>query len=406
MTLDTPFAPPASTPPLRRLASALLTRMMARLALGHITVQLPDGCRLTREAATPGPQAVLVLHNWRALRRLALGGDIAFAEAYADGDWSSPDLPALLELAARNIGGLDGPMAGTPLARVVNRLVHRRRPNSRGGSRRNIMAHYDLGNHFYARWLDEGMVYSSALYTDGAQTLETAQAAKLERIVALLGLSGKERVLEIGCGWGGLAERIARQGCHVTGLTLSPAQLSVAQDRLIDADLGNRADLRLQDYRDVGGTYDRVVSIEMLEAVGERYWPVYFQTLRQRLASDGVAVLQVITIDDARFHRYRREVDFIQRHVFPGGMLPSPARLAQEAAAAGLHLETALTFGDSYARTLAEWRVRFHAAWSDIQAQGFPPRFRRLWDYYLAYCEAGFRAGLIDVGLYRLRPVS
>jgi cyclopropane-fatty-acyl-phospholipid synthase len=393
-------------PPLRRLALALLTRMMARLAVGRVTVRLPDGTELSRQAAGTGPEATLVLHRWRALRRLALGGDVAFAEAYADGDWSSPDLAALLDLVARNMARLDGAMAGTPLARILNRLVHRARPNTRDGSRRNILAHYDLGNDFYARWLDQGMAYSSALYTTADQTLEAAQTAKLDRIVELLGLSGAERVLEIGCGWGGLAERIAAQGCHITGLTLSPAQLAAAQDRLIDADLGSRADLRLQDYRDVTGTYDRIVSVEMLEAVGERYWPLYFRTLRQRLSGQGLAVLQVITIDDTRFDHYRREVDFIQRHVFPGGMLPSPRRLAEEAVAAGLRLEVVETFGDSYARTLAEWRRRFLAQEPIIEAQGFPPRFRRLWDYYLAYCEAGFRAGLIDVGLYRLRPVA
>ncbi|WP_049974716.1 cyclopropane-fatty-acyl-phospholipid synthase family protein [Azospirillum sp. B4] len=404
MSLDTPLDRQDSPQILRRLAAPVLTRAMARLTIGQVTVELPDGTSQTHVALTDGPHGVLILRRWRALWRLVTGGDIAFAEAYADGDWSSPDLPALLELAARNIAGLDAALGGTLPARALNWIKHRRRANTRTGSRRNIMAHYDLGNDFYALWLDPGMAYSSALYEDAGQTLEAAQDAKLDRILRLMDLSGQEKVLEIGCGWGGLAEKVARRGCHITGLTLSPAQLAAAQDRLIEADLGSRADLRLQDYRDVTGTYDRIVSIEMLEAVGERYWPLYFRTLRQRLAPDGIAVLQVITIDDARFDRYRREVDFIQRHVFPGGMLPSPGRLAKEAAAAGLSLETALTFGDSYARTLEEWRRRFHAAWPAIQAQGFPVRFQRLWDYYLAYCEAGFRAGVIDVGLYRLRP--
>jgi cyclopropane-fatty-acyl-phospholipid synthase len=334
-----------------------------------------------------------------------LHGDVAFGEAFMDGDWSSPDVAALLDLAARNTAPLAAAIDGTPLARLANRVLHRMRANTRAGSRRNIQRHYDLGNAFYARWLDAGMSYSSALYTRPHMPLELAQDAKLDRIMALLGPMPGDSVLEIGCGWGGLAERLARHGCNVTGLTLSPAQLSYARQRLAAGGLAARADLRLEDYRDSSGSFDRVVSIEMLEAVGEAFWPRYFDVLRTRLNPGGVAVLQVITIDDARFDGYRRTPDFMQRHVFPGGMLPPPRAVRQHIAQAGLTLEHVETFGDSYARTLAEWRQRFLDAWLEIAAMGFPERFRRMWDYYLSYCEGGFRAGAIDVGLWRVvRP--
>jgi cyclopropane-fatty-acyl-phospholipid synthase len=274
--------------------------------------------------------------------------------------------------------------------------------NTKTGSRRNIAFHYDLGNDFYRTWLDASMTYSSALYSRPDQGLEAAQERKLARILALLEMEEGHRVLEIGCGWGDLAARLAKSGCHVTGLTLSKEQLAHARALAQAEGIAGRTDLRLQDYRDVGGRYDRVVSIEMLEAVGERYWPTYFSTVRERLAPGGRAVLQVITIDEERFKTYRRSADFIQRYIFPGGMLPTRSIVAREAAQAGLRLVAEETFGASYALTLAEWRRRFFAAWPAIERLGFPPAFRRLWEYYLCYCEAGFRAGVIDVGLYVL----
>jgi cyclopropane-fatty-acyl-phospholipid synthase len=343
---------------------------------------------------------VLVLKRWRALRKMVLGGDLGFAEAYIDGDWSSPDLAALIELASRNGPTIDDSILPSWPVRLANRLLHRWRDNTRLGSRRNIMAHYDLGNDFYECWLDRGMSYSSALYAHPEQSLEDAQTAKQDRILELLDLKGGETVLEIGCGWGGLAERLVTHGASVTGLTLSPAQLDYARRRL--APHSDRAALRLQDYRDTQGTFDRVVSIEMLEAVGRRFWPTYFARLRERLARGGVAVLQVITIEEWRFESYQHNVDFIQRYVFPGGMLPSPQVLRRHIAEAGLVLTGAETFGESYGRTLAAWRQRFNDAWPTIEAMGFSGSFRRLWDYYLCYCEAGFRTGAIDVGLYRL----
>lgn len=410
----------AQARPWHRPARRLLGRVLGGLRRGRIVVHLPDGGTLSHRGALAGPEAVVTLHRWRALARLAVGGDLGFADAFIDGDWSSPDLPAVIELAACNSagpevagpdvepGGLARAMRGMAAQRGLAWLRHKLRANTRRGSRRNIVFHYDLGNAFYAAWLDGGMSYSSGLYGDGAATLEQAQRAKQDRVLALLELQAGQDVLEIGCGWGGLAERIAAAGARLDGVTLSPAQLDYAQARLAEAGLADRARLRLQDYRDVAGRFERVVCIEMLEAVGEAYWPVFFDRLRARLVPGGVAVLQVITIDPARFAAYRRQPDFIQARVFPGGMLPTGAALRAQAVQAGLVLDHAETFGASYARTLADWRRRFHAAWRGMVAGGAVPagdaeRFRRLWDYYLAYCEGGFRARAIDVGLYRLR---
>jgi cyclopropane-fatty-acyl-phospholipid synthase len=298
-------------------------------------------------------------------------------------------------------------IAGSWFARALNRLRHRLNANTRRGARRNIERHYDLGNAFYRVWLDAGMSYSSALYATGTERLEDAQTAKQDRAIDLMALSGGERILEIGCGWGGLAERMLHRGAgHVTGLTLSPAQLAHATEHLAMSGLSDRSSIQLRDYRDSTGTYDRIVSIEMIEAVGEAWWPSYFATIRDRLKPGGIAVIQAITIAEDRFEDYRSSADFIQRYIFPGGMLPTVPELHRQIARAGLSLRSSETFGDSYARTLAEWRRRFHAAWPDIQPLGFDDRFRRIWDYYLSYCEAGFRAAATDVGLYVVsRPV-
>ncbi len=373
--------------------------LLSSVRCGRLTLVTPSGVRLTHTPVAPGPEGTMVLHRWRTLRRLLTGGDVAGGEAYMEGDWSSPDLPALIELVARN-AALVQTIGGSRIARLLNRWHHRRNANTKRGSKRNIVRHYDLGNDFYAAWLDPGMTYSSALYCTGTETLEDAQTAKQDRAIDLLGLAGGEHVLEIGCGWGGLAERlIQRAGCHVTGLTLSPAQLAHATDRLKSTGAAN---VRLEDYRDTGGTFDRIVSIEMLEAVGEAWWPAYFGTLRDRLRPGGIAVLQAITIAEDRFDEYRTCVDFIQRYIFPGGMLPSKTEMRRQIAAAGLELRSVETFGESYARTLAEWRRRFQQAWPAIAQTGFDRRFERMWDYYLSYCEAGFRSAATDVGLYVL----
>ncbi len=383
--------------------AAALSPFIKRVRFGGVTVVTPSGGRIIHHASAPGPEACIFIHRWRAVRRLILGGDVAFAEAYLNGDWTTPDLTAVIELAARNGETLDTAIGGGPLVRGLNRLRHALRANTKRGSRRNIEAHYDLGNSFYELWLDSSMTYSSAIYSDGAQeSLEEAQARKIACIGDMLDVDSAESVLEIGCGWGALGRALAKRGAHVTGLTLSPSQLEWARRAADDERLSDKLDLRLQDYRDVKGTFDRIVSIEMIEAVGERYWPDYFGAIAQRLSKGGSAVLQAITIADDRFDAYRKAADFIQRYVFPGGMLPSPSVLERCAAQAGLKVVHSETFANSYAITLAEWRRRMLHAWPQISAQGFDARFRRLWEYYLCYCEAGFRAGTIDVGLYKL----
>lgn len=389
-------------PPRRGVAAVLLNKLFSRLGCGSLAVVLPDGQRFAHDTRAAGPEGVLVIHRWRTLRRLLINGDIGFAESYMDGDWSSPDVAALIELAALNQASIPGANGGTPLVRLVQRLRHLGRRNTLSGSRRNIVQHYDLGNDFYARWFDSGMSYSSGLFEYLTASLEAAQTAKQDRVLSLLDLQPGHTVLEVGFGWGGLAERMASGGAAVTGLTLSPAQHTYAQARLRAAGLADRVDLRLQDYRGIEGQFDRIVSIEMLEAVGENWWPTYFDMLRKRLRTGGVIVLQTITIADERFASYRRSSDFIQRYIFPGGMLPSPAALRNQITRAGLAIQHVEMFGASYAQTLKLWQQRFQAAWPEIAASGFSPRFKLMWEYYLSYCEAGFRAGAVDVGLWRL----
>jgi cyclopropane-fatty-acyl-phospholipid synthase len=402
-------APPAASMlrPMRRLRRALLVGLGSRITVGRLAVETPDGERLDFGGHAPGPAAAIVIRRWRALPRILIGGDIGFANGYIEGDWSTPDLTAVIELAIRNESGLGKSFNGSLPSRLRHRLKHLRRRNTPRKSRRNISAHYDLGNDFYAAWLDPSMTYSSALFRPGRETLEGAQEAKNERIAELLDMKGARNVLEIGCGWGALAEKLAREhDCRVTGITLSTEQLAYATERMKQAGLAERATLRLEDYRKVGGEFDRIVSIEMLEAVGEEHWPRYFGVLRDRLIAGGIAVLQVITIADERFETYRRGADFIQSYIFPGGMLPSPGAIRREVERAGLELLSSETFGLDYAQTLAEWRRRFQAAWPKLHSQGLASSFKQMWEYYLAYCEAGFRTATIDVGLYRLRKAG
>ena len=381
-----------------RLAARLLAPIFNKLDKGLLRLDLPSGSRIEHRGQLPGPEATLSLKGWRALCRLAVGGDLGFAEGYMHGEWTTPDLKALLDWGMLNEQGLERLSAGSSPSRLAGHFRHLSRANTRKGSRRNIEAHYDLGNDFYAAWLDAGMHYSSALYETPALSLEEAQEAKLDRIVALLGVKPGDHVLEIGCGWGALAERlVTRHGVRLTGITLSREQCAYTQSRLA----GN-ATILLQDYRDVTGSFDAIVSIEMLEAAGEAYWSHYFEQLRTRLKPGGVAVLQVITIDETRFASYRQRPDFIQRYIFPGGMLPTVSLIREQLAAAKLSLQSLELFGPSYALTLAEWRKRFLRTKPMFDAVWAEAEFRRMWDYYLAYCEVGFKSGALNVGLYRI----
>lgn len=392
---------------LSALARFVLRPVFSKIELGSLLVTLPTGEQICGGGVRPAPKGVVAIHNWRILWRLLFSGDVGVAQSYADGDWSSPDLTAALELGAVNGEKFMCALEGSAPTLLFGWLAHRLHANSRAGSRRNIAFHYDLGNEFYRSWLDERMIYSSALFRSGVESLEAAQAEKLDRIVELVDARAGCKVLEIGCGWGALAMQLAQEGgARVTALTLSSRQQSYAKKLASESAFGERVDFRLQDYRDVAGTFDRIVSVEMIEAVGRDYWPMFFSTLRRRLAPSGHAVLQAITIADDRFESYSRNPDFIQRCIFPGGALPSQERMAREAGLAGLSFEPIENFGESYARTLSEWRRRFQENRDKIEALGFDARFCRLWEYYLCYCEAGFRSRVIDVGLYRLKPTA
>jgi cyclopropane-fatty-acyl-phospholipid synthase len=405
---DAAFSAAAAPRAAHALAGALhrlLRPYLKELEVGTLTLTLPSGATIRHKGTRPGPDAVLIVRRWRALWWMMFEGALGIARAYIEDDCRSPDLKALIDFGAQNEATPAKAEWRLVASHIRERLRHARRANTRRGSRRNIAAHYDLGNDFYALWLDAGMNYSSARYAHAGQTLEQAQEAKLDRVAELLEVASGQRVLEIGCGWGPLAERlIERHGCRLTGLTLSAAQLEFARARLSRPALAANAELRLQDYRDVEGGFDRIVSIEMLEAVGERYWPTYFAKLRQALSETGIAVLQAITIAEARFATYRRQPDFIQRYIFPGGMLPTLDIIRREAARAGLRLVAHESFGASYARTLAEWRRRFLQRWPQIEALGFDLRFKRMWEFYLSYCEVGFAVGAVDVNLLKLAP--
>ena len=379
-------------------------QLLAWKPAGALLVELPSGARVRFGEATADDEVYLKLNSYRVLAKALKSGSIGFAEAYMDGDIDCPDLTALVGFFLRNRRQFERDGRGLFRSRLGDRLAHRLRRNSRDGSRRNIAAHYDLSNDFFRLWLDPQMIYSSGLYARGAGSLEDAQAAKLDLIVDVLDLSGGEDILEIGCGWGALARRaVINHGAKVTGITLSHEQLAHARNEASVQHLDGSCNFRHEDYRDVQGQFDRIVAVEMIEAVGEAYWPGFFRVLNERLRPGGSAVLQAITIDETQFDRYRRKADFIQRYIFPGGMLPTSGIIERQAEAAGLRLDRVELFGRCYARTLREWRWRFEAAWPQIARLGFDEPFRRRWRYYLAYCEAGFEAGAIDVGVYRLR---
>ncbi len=394
-------------------SARLALRLLQRLQVGSLDVQYPDGSTARFGHAPDGgaqaPRASLHLHNWNVCSAAMKSGDIGFAEGYINGDWSTSDLTALLKLFIANRNQIEDAIYGNWWGRLLYRVRHLLNHNSKANSRKNIQAHYDLGNAFYRLWLDPTMSYSSAWFEgDHSRSMVDAQRAKVKRALNEAGVSPDrpgQRVLEIGCGWGGLAEiAAAEHGAHVTGVTLSTEQLTWAMERMARAGLSDRADLRLQDYRDIREEpFDAIVSIEMFEAVGREYWAGYFDTIKRCLKPGGQACLQTITIHDDLFDRYVKSTDFIQQYIFPGGLLPSDKAFREEARRAGLDVVNAMAFGPDYAETLRRWRADFHRHIQQIQGLGFDERFQRIWEFYLAYCEAAFDMGNTNVVQYTLR---
>jgi cyclopropane-fatty-acyl-phospholipid synthase len=377
----------------RTVNERLIFGMLEKLQHGRLTLKTPSGeVRVFGTPASIASYGLVVdldILDAQVYGDILRGGDIAFAEMFMQGKVTTTDLPQLLKLFVKNRQAIEAALHGSWWGLLVDRLLHVFRRNTKRQARKNIEAHYDLGNDFYQLWLDPSMTYSSALFSGADVSLLTAQEAKYQRVLGQLG--DAKNILEIGCGWGGFAEVASRAGRHVTGLTLSSEQLVYAKERL------GTANLKLQDYRDEFNQYDGIASIEMFEAVGETYWPSYFACISRNLKANGRACIQSITIKDELFERYRSGTDFIQRYIFPGGMLPSPRRFQAEAARAGLRIIDTFSFGQDYAQTLAIWRNRFLAKLPEVRALGYSEKFIRMWDFYLAYCEAGFESGDTNV---------
>lgn len=384
-----------------RIREAIVARWLRRIAIGRLTVDLPSGSRRVFGNSKSDFEATMKINDLRVVLRVLSSGDIGLAEGYVAGEWDTPDLTALLLLGVLNSEALSGMIAANRLTTFFNRFRHARRANTRRGSRRNIAAHYDLGNAFYRLWLDESMTYSSALFERPDEDLLDAQHWKYARLANKLGIRAGDRVLEIGCGWGGFAEYAAAElGCDIVGLTLSREQAAYARARMVRSGVADKVEIRIEDYRDVREKFDHIVSIEMFEAVGQENWGTYFATLDRCLKPGGRAALQSITIADQHFDGYRRNPDFIQRYIFPGGMLPSPEVFEQAVEDGGFRVADSYFSGKCYAETLRRWRDAFEDKWSDISQLGFDERFRRLWLFYLCYCEAGFEHGRVDVGQF------
>jgi len=380
-----------------------ILKMLAQLKQGALHLELPDG-----KSAHFGDNSypvTLRLHNWTLCDAVLKSGDIGFAETYIDGSWTTDNLSGLIELFIHNRQAVESLIYGKWWGNLLYRVRHLFNRNSRSGSRKNIHAHYDIGNNFYRLWLDPSMTYSSALFSNGhADSLQDGQLAKYRRILKQLNVEAGARILEIGCGWGGFAEVASKEaGATVRGLTLSTEQLQFAQQRLHDGGLAAQADLLLMDYRDIDEQFDAIASIEMFEAVGEAYWPSYFECVSRNLKANGRACIQTIVIADELFERYRTGTDFIQQYIFPGGMLPSPQVFRAQAAKQGLRVVEEISFGLDYARTLAEWRDAFRQQLPQVRALGFDEKFLRTWEFYFGYCEAGFRANSISVMQFTLK---
>ncbi|MGY6547411.1 MAG: class I SAM-dependent methyltransferase [Roseinatronobacter sp.] len=388
---------PSGQPALPRYFAQAFARA-ERLNRGCLDVVLPDGRRFRAQGSAPGHVAELRVQDPDLFGRLIREGDVGFAEAYMEGGWSTPDLQAFMDLVHDDNPSVYDEAIGMRLVRALEWARHRLRDNSKTQARKNISYHYDLGNDFYSLWLDDSMTYSSALFATGQESLEAAQEAKYAAMVDRMGVNPGDHVLEIGCGWGGFAEyAAARRGLRVTALTISQAQHDFAVERMARLGLSDRVEIRMQDYRDTTGQFDAIASIEMFEAVGEKYWPRYFRAVRERLRPGGQAVVQIIMVPDGRFKFYRKHVDFIQKYIFPGGMLGAPGPVRRTAEAQGLRYLDTHDFGTSYSETLRRWNASFQNRWPEISALGYDQRFKRMWEFYLTSCAGAFASGVCDV---------
>ena len=380
---------------------ALLDKWLSRIEAGELRAVFPSNFQKVYSGGQVGPTADIKINSWKLVPRLLLSGDMGLAESFLSGEWETSNLTQLILLGDINERALGNAVTPSKFINSIEKLRHQRRDNSKRGSRRNIAAHYDLGNEFYSHWLDNTMSYSSALFTDFGEELEVGQNRKYQRLAKALKLKEGDQVLEIGCGWGGFAEIAAKEyKCNVVGITLSNEQAKFAQRRMKENQLSNLVDIRIEDYRDVQGSFDKIVSIEMFEAVGEEHWRNYFETIKTRLKPGGLAGIQSITIANEFFETYKRRPDFIQKYIFPGGILPSEDKLNNAVSSAGLKILDDYYFGKSYAETLRRWQSTFEQKWDDIKNLGFDEKFQKMWRYYLSYCEAGFESGHINVGQF------
>ena len=380
---------------------ALLDKWLSRIEAGELRAVFPSNFQKVYSGGQVGPTADIQINSWKLVPRLLLSGDMGLAESFLSGEWETSNLTQLILLGDINERALGNAVTPSKFINLIEKLRHQRRDNSKRGSRRNIAAHYDLGNEFYSHWLDNSMSYSSALFTDFGEELEVGQNRKYHRLAKALKLKEGDQVLEIGCGWGGFAEIAAKEyKCNVVGITLSNEQAKFARRRMQENQLSNLVDIRIEDYRDVQGSFDKIVSIEMFEAVGEEHWRNYFETIKTHLKPGGLAGIQSITIANEFFETYKRRPDFIQKYIFPGGILASEDKLNNAVSSAGLEILDDYYFGKSYAETLRRWQSTFEQKWDDIKNLGFDEKFQKMWRYYLSYCEAGFETGHINVGQF------
>ena len=382
----------------------ILRKSTEKITSGSIIFELENSTIIRCDSGNEGPEAIIKIHSYKFLKRLLSAGYLGLAESYINKEWTTPSLAGVFNFGAANLVALDQNLTENLFVKLSSRLTRFLHRNNKRGSRKNIANHYDLGNDFFLEWLDSTMTYSSALFENKKEKLHVAQNKKYKRIVDQLDIKKSQNVLEIGCGWGGFAEYAAKKTkANIFGVTISKEQLDYATTRIEKANLKNNVTISLKDYRELTGQFDRIVSIEMLEAVGEPYWPAYFRTVSDRLKENGSAMIQVITIPDEYFDYYRNGMDFIQRYIFPGGMLICPGKLKEHSEKAGLDLVDAYMFGSSYAQTLEQWQSSFQIRWHKIEKLGFDEKFKRIWEYYLDYTAAGFRSGSIDVGQFHLR---